>query len=66
MVSVVMVEDTAEDTAEVTAEAEAEADAVMGQMVVVTGTTEVTTWVERAGQYSTVAAQLVTVNLLVE
>lgn len=58
MVLVVMVDEAAEVTAEVAA--------VMGQIVVVTGMTEVTTWVERAGQYWTVAAQLVTVNRLVE
>lgn len=40
--------------------------AVTGQVVVVTGIKDVTTWVLRAGQILTVAAQLVTVNLLVE
>ena len=40
--------------------------AATGQVVVVTGIRDVTTWVLRAGQNLTVAAQLVTVNLLVE
>ena len=42
------------------------ATAETGQVVVVTGTMDVTTLVERAGQYFTVAAQLVMVNFLVE
>ena len=42
------------------------AEAVTGHTVVETGTTEVTTTVDLAGQLTTVGAQLVTVTKLVE